>query len=829
MNTTVMHDIKSLRPLPEQVRSHPQEQGRHPSTKQERSFFGLGMLVDHSSFDSDSNAIRPSDHSLERLQSEQCSIENTRKADVKVISILNSCTRDGKGASSARFIASDASSCDMSVDDGSATGGMVPQAGRKSRRKMRWRVGKKRGPRRPVPVIGPQRGDSISTFESLAAKTVKSFRTFHSSDTQKVTNKKLQEQQNATNDTTARINNVERMLEQINHRKDQTHMDEEFKEGSCTASNTTARINNAERMLEQMIERKKYTTIDNSFEASDIQPRSISAKDVDTQLPSGERNQVPRGAYSTPHAIRRKKSVSPSGTDSTAELSCESDQFDDGSDEIVLGESIIAIEPDEDLEGHRTIGIFLLDHDRQKMKNNSSSSPTTKKKQHDSGDPLECQRRDTSQLSDNIGSCSQRNENNLSPEYDLIDKTFDESITDKLNATSLDRTTTSNFDDESEDESEGPLWKLAQLHAISEGHISPPPRNLETNSSVSSINSQERTRFRMFQAERNQRAMHELGERHMRHKEYDEAIEVFEEILRGQMEVHGERDYRVGTTLHNIATIYMRAGNFIKTIQICQKAIIVRCKMLGPSHPDLAVSFSQLAIAYLEIDEHRPALRAFRAALGIRRKSLDRADPKISRLLNNIGCTLFELGQLIDAKVAFEEALTIQRSIMRDNSPRCLSDGRKENNINHVLLTIAATLCNLGSIQLSWRMHEKAMVAFEEALLIQQSVLGDNHVTVLNTKQSIEYLEKKSRSDWSTALHMGVKALAQKMERKNTGIPNVCGLPKYISLSDMIADVMSLTIDDVLCGPKLGSSLNRENSLEEVPEASEGEDDLNWV
>ena len=172
--------------------------------------------------------------------------------------------------------------------------------------------------------------------------------------------------------------------------------------------------------------------------------------------------------------------------------------------------------------------------------------------------------------------------------------------------------------------------------------------------------------------------------------------------------------------------------------------------MLGPSHPDLAVSFSQLGIAYLEINEYKPALRAFRAALGIRRKSLDRADPKIARLLNNIGCTLFELGQLVDAEVAFEEALAIQRSIMRH--PGCLGRGRKTNNVNHVLLTIAATLCNLGSIQLSWKMHEKAIVALDEALLIQQSVLGDDHITVINTKKGIANLEKRRQFEWSNAL-----------------------------------------------------------------------------
>jgi len=739
MNVADMDNITSLRAPPMQMLNPLSEQIQSSSTKRGRSFFGfttsngrsdssreMGILVDHSSFDSDTNPIRHSDHFLEKMQSEYRSINKKVEKDTKVISIMNSCTRNGKGATSAKFVASDASSCDMSCDDDSTTSGINVKRARKNRRKMRWRVGKKQSSRKPVRQI--QKGESTKAFESMASKTVNSFRTFHSTATQKADNKKLQEE-----------------------------------------SKTTARIDNVERTLKMMNDRKKYTTIDNSFESTEGHTRDIAAKDVDKQMESGERNTLPRGADSTPCTVRRKKSVSPSGTDLTVDLSFENrDIINNISDDDILMESIIAMEPDEDLEGHRTIGIFL--DERKEMHLDSSAPTSTKEKQHNSGNLLRCEHRDSSQSSTNGGIFSHRHRNNLSADYELIQDVLDKSSINNIKPTSgtpLGRGAVSNIDDDSEDGSEGPLWKLAQLHAISEGHIPPPPSNLETKSSSSSINSQERTRFRMFQAERNQRAMHELGKRHLGYNEYDEAIEVFEEILRGQIELHGENDHRVGTALHNIATVYMRARAFTKTIQICQKAIIVRCRMLGPSHPDLAVSFSQLGIAYLEIDEHRPALRAFRAALGIRRKSLDRADPKIARLLNNIGCSLFELGQLIDAKVAFEEALAIQRCIMRHNSPRCFDKGSKPNNVNHVLLTIAATLCNLGSIQLRWKMHEKAIVVLEEALLIQESVLGDEHFTVLSTKGSIRYLERKRQSEWSNSLHLGVKALAEKMEITN--------------------------------------------------------------
>jgi len=198
----------------------------------------MGILVDHSSFDSDTNPIRHSDHSLERIKKEYRSMGKKIEKDTKVISIMSSCTRNGKGATSAKFVASDASSCDIGCDDGATTSGTNVQRARKSRRKMRWRV---------------------------------------------ADNKKLHEE-----------------------------------------SDTTARINNVERLLEEMTNRQKYTTIDNSFESAEGHTRDIVTKDADKQMQSGGRNTLPRGAESTPCTVRHRKSVSPSGTDSTTDLSFES-------------------------------------------------------------------------------------------------------------------------------------------------------------------------------------------------------------------------------------------------------------------------------------------------------------------------------------------------------------------------------------------------------------------------------------------------------------------------------------------------------------------------
>jgi len=335
-----------------------------------------------------------------------------------------------------------------------------------------------------------------------------------------------------------------------------------------------------------------------------------------------------------------------------------------------------------------------------------------------------------------------------------------------------------NYNENSHVSSGGPLWQLAKLQAISEGITSPTihahkgeqgliPVDQEkklkkrffsfsksSNESVASSSSQSQLELQRSHAERNLKAIHRLASQHLHFGEFDEAIDVLEELLRGVQEMYGERHYRVGTALHNISTVHMMRKKYHDAVRVCRKAVEIRKITLGSSHPDLAVSYAQLGMAHLELEEHKFALYSFRNALTIRRGNMSYRDLKIVRLLNNIGCCLFELGELTEAAVAFDEALKLQRINMNhvqdQNSVRDTAAGSVEQN----LLSIASTLCNIGSIKLRMKEYEDAAVRLEEALLIQQSVWGDKHDTVANTKDSLDFINKKRNSGRSVSVSL---------------------------------------------------------------------------
>ena len=142
----------------------------------------------------------------------------------------------------------------------------------------------------------------------------------------------------------------------------------------------------------------------------------------------------------------------------------------------------------------------------------------------------------------------------------------------------------------------------------------------------------------------------------------------------------------------------------------------------------------------MEIKQYPLALTSFQEALRIRRKAVGVKHPLVIRLLNNIGCAYFEMNKLDDAKVSFDEALAVQRDLLKDKnfSKGGVNDEEQQDNgldleernleadpkeANNMLLSIALTLCNLGSIHLRWGMYDESLTFYEDALMVSAYVV----------------------------------------------------------------------------------------------------------
>jgi tetratricopeptide (TPR) repeat protein len=237
-----------------------------------------------------------------------------------------------------------------------------------------------------------------------------------------------------------------------------------------------------------------------------------------------------------------------------------------------------------------------------------------------------------------------------------------------------------------------------------------------------------------LQVEQNLQAIHDMASEHLRQKEYDEALEVSEEILRGLQTRYGEEHKRVGTAYHNRGIVQMHMAHYEAAIQSYQDAIRIRKATLGDDHADVATSLAQLGVAHLEQHQPRKALVAFREALHLRRQWYGNDHLKVAKILHNIGCALYELNELEMAKVAWEEALKIQRVALKSSASEA------------PLLGIAATQWNLASLQLSQGAYDDAAVLLEEVLLVQECVLSEQDPLVQQTRDTLEWLNQQPSS-----------------------------------------------------------------------------------
>ena len=148
------------------------------------------------------------------------------------------------------------------------------------------------------------------------------------------------------------------------------------------------------------------------------------------------------------------------------------------------------------------------------------------------------------------------------------------------------------------------------------------------------------------------------------------------------------------------------------------------------------MSLAQLGVAYLESNKHNKAITAFHKALKIRWLCYGNRHPKVAKILNNIGCALYEIDELEVAKVALEESLHIQRYLLQSLPVNSMVNSQTQ------LLSIASTQSNIASIKLYHGEFDEALVDLEEALLVQQCVLSDDHPIVKRTEESIVWVEK---------------------------------------------------------------------------------------
>jgi hypothetical protein len=191
----------------------------------------------------------------------------------------------------------------------------------------------------------------------------------------------------------------------------------------------------------------------------------------------------------------------------------------------------------------------------------------------------------------------------------------------------------------------------------------------------------------------------------------------------------GNNKYLAGITSHNLGVIHVLAGRPEEAIAYFHKAIHLKTVAFGKDNPEVALSCDELGIQLFAKGSFHEALSCFQEAHSVRSRLQDSARrPQQAIVLNNMACCYFELGDHRKASSLLQEADDVQQQAIGSSAQADLD-----------LLHVAIVICNCGYLKLALKQYDEARSLFEEALLIQQSVLDDNHRAIRDTLSNLEF------------------------------------------------------------------------------------------
>lgn len=193
----------------------------------------------------------------------------------------------------------------------------------------------------------------------------------------------------------------------------------------------------------------------------------------------------------------------------------------------------------------------------------------------------------------------------------------------------------------------------------------------------------------------------------------------------------GINAHLVGITAHNLSVAKILDGHAEESESLFREAITLKEQSFGRDHAEVALSWDELGIQLFARGDFQGASSAFGQAHRLRKENghgEDIPNPILAMTLNNIACCDFEMGNYRSALRSLEEARSIQHSAIGSPMQYDLD-----------LIHVAIVYVNCGYLNLALKQYDEARSILEEALLIQQSVLDDDHRAVRDTLSNIEF------------------------------------------------------------------------------------------
>lgn len=242
---------------------------------------------------------------------------------------------------------------------------------------------------------------------------------------------------------------------------------------------------------------------------------------------------------------------------------------------------------------------------------------------------------------------------------------------------------------------------------------------------------------------------------------YSDAMDYYSKALKINEKVLGEKHPQVGKLYERIGYVYSEQGDYQKAIEYCYKGLMISERVYGKSNPVMESSYKVMSDIYIKQGDYDKALDYYQKILEINEKQNDETNIFRAICYNGMGDIYYAKGDYDDALDCFQKVLMVvekiyneEESIMTQSNDEGGSSYYYVKSKEYMVLismqkklemtpNIATCYNNIGKVYCQKGDFDKALDYYQKALAIQQSVLGDNHPDVMETKKAIDEVKLK--------------------------------------------------------------------------------------
>lgn len=208
--------------------------------------------------------------------------------------------------------------------------------------------------------------------------------------------------------------------------------------------------------------------------------------------------------------------------------------------------------------------------------------------------------------------------------------------------------------------------------------------------------------------------------------EVDAAFDEFNDIIKAQRRLHGDKHPYVAETLHSIGCAQARNGELSGALRTFEDCYNMRLKFLGMDHPQQATTLHEIAKIQLRRGRLKKAIHIVDAALNIRVESLSEQHVDVALAMTTKASCLVARVNYADANKLFMEALPIAKAAVGDHHP-----------------SVAWIQVQIGIMHLRKCDFEEASSAVKKAIAIyKKSDLDDDHPGIKEATKELERIER---------------------------------------------------------------------------------------